>query len=602
MLSAGLSNKLKQAIPDGSLKDTADIQQYNIPDDSAPIPSASQLSTTSTLLSAQSLAKFLSSHPPTKKPSKRTTDSDNAETTGDTFKNSQSGQKRKASAANVSHWVSHKVVESDTDSNSASDNDNQSDAADTDTNSDEDPDETHATANYERMIYKLNLAYYVASKVSKVEHTADMCTIFKLDDQCTNPDTGSIERGHWCTVCKKALVEPSVSSLKAYPHCDHTSPKKIYKEHCTKLGISMNARALPKDTNQSLSRQGTLDSAIVVQPRMPPFTTAGLLDYIIELVVSEDKAFQLVDHGSFCRLLTYTRPSLSEADIPHCTMEELENIPGQVSFTFNTLTSKTGDPFLSITGHYITASPDIRRGDTYNIDQLDVGLEDCENIADEDGGEDGDIGDDDDLDFDTGDACAKALALVKQICKSPQAKAFFNSCCEEVEVPLLQLLLWEPAEAHQSFLSSSSPTVWRTIPILEYLQETWSSMELSPQFAEIAPAIRASLNNLKKWYRKTEKTDAYSSVLVCIGFPCKATHVVIILLVLDPSVKLTYAEDKWDDDATQDGMACLKAVFDKYYTPPPALVSETTVTSAIDLLSTQKIQYGHSWMRATVQK
>jgi hypothetical protein len=51
----------------------------------------------------------------------------------------------------------------------------------------------------------------------------------------------------------------------------------------------MNARALPKDTNQFLSRQGTLDSAIVVQPRMPPFTTAGLLDYIIELVVSEDK-------------------------------------------------------------------------------------------------------------------------------------------------------------------------------------------------------------------------------------------------------------------------------------------------------------------------
>jgi len=29
-----------------------------------------------------------------------------------------------------------------------------------------------------------------------------------------------------------------------------------------------------------------------------------------------------------------------------------------------------------------------------------------------------------------------------QICKSPQARAFFTACCEEVEVPLLQLLLW----------------------------------------------------------------------------------------------------------------------------------------------------------------
>jgi len=35
-----------------------------------------------------------------------------------------------------------------------------------------------------------------------------------------------------------------------------------------------------------------------------------------------------------------------------------QNIPGQVSFTFDTWTSKTGDPFLSVTGHYIMASPD----------------------------------------------------------------------------------------------------------------------------------------------------------------------------------------------------------------------------------------------------
>ena len=37
----------------------------------------------------------------------------------------------------------------------------------------------------------------------------------------------------------------------------------------------------------------------------------------MELVVCEDKAFQLVDKGPFCRLLTYVRPSLSDKDIPH---------------------------------------------------------------------------------------------------------------------------------------------------------------------------------------------------------------------------------------------------------------------------------------------
>jgi hypothetical protein len=35
---------------------------------------------------------------------------------------------------------------------------------------------------------------------------------------------------------------------------------------------------------------------------------------------------------------------------------EKHNILGQVSFTFDTWTSKPGDPFLSVTGHYI-ASP-----------------------------------------------------------------------------------------------------------------------------------------------------------------------------------------------------------------------------------------------------
>lgn len=118
-----------------------------------------------------------------------------------------------------------------------------------------------------------------------------------------------------------------------------------------------------------------LDSAIVREPRPPQFTTAGLLDYIVELIVAEDEAFLLVDKGSFCHLLTYTRPGLSDADIPHrdkiweeimkCAKnvesqirERLQGIDGHVSFTFNGWTSDAGNPFLSITGHYINAPID----------------------------------------------------------------------------------------------------------------------------------------------------------------------------------------------------------------------------------------------------
>ena len=33
-------------------------------------------------------------------------------------------------------------------------------------------------------------------------------------------------------------------------------------------------------------------------------------------------------------------------------------MPGQISYTFDTWTSETGDPYLSITGHYISAPDD----------------------------------------------------------------------------------------------------------------------------------------------------------------------------------------------------------------------------------------------------
>ena len=57
-----------------------------------------------------------------------------------------------------------------------------------------------------------------------------------------------------------------------------------------------------------------------------------------------------------------------------------------------------------------------KQGETININQLDVGLKECEDImeADEDDGKYGEDDEDDD-DFDTRDACGKALALVKQV-------------------------------------------------------------------------------------------------------------------------------------------------------------------------------------------
>ena len=68
----------------------------------------------------------------------------------------------------------------------------------------------------------------------------------------------------------------------------------------------------------------------------------------------------------------FARPTLSERDIPHRTKiqreiihrahtaaekvcEALANVEGKVSFTFDTWTSDAHDPYISVTGHYITA-------------------------------------------------------------------------------------------------------------------------------------------------------------------------------------------------------------------------------------------------------
>jgi hypothetical protein len=69
------------------------------------------------------------------------------------------------------------------------------------------------------------------------------------------------------------------------------------------------------------------------------------------------------------------------------------------------------------TGHAILkkvrqAFRDAQEGDTYDVDRLNAGLKDCEDDPEGDG-RDGD--EDEDDDFDMGDACGKALALVKQV-------------------------------------------------------------------------------------------------------------------------------------------------------------------------------------------
>jgi hypothetical protein len=87
------------------------------------------------------------------------------------------------------------------------------------------------------------------------------------------------------------------------------------------------------------------------------------------------QAFRLIERGGFRRLLKFCRPSISEKDIPHRHTLRAEILqrahhaeeqvrkcmnqtPGKVSFTFDVWTSTPGDPYISLTAHYIYAPLD----------------------------------------------------------------------------------------------------------------------------------------------------------------------------------------------------------------------------------------------------
>jgi hypothetical protein len=72
----------------------------------------------------------------------------------------------------------------------------------------------------------------------------------------------------------------------------------------------------------------------------------------------------------------------------------------------------------------------------------------------------------------------------------------------------------EPANAQQTFSSSRDLTVWCTIPVLEFMQEAWENMAKHEKFDEVSGAIEVGLENLRKWYRKVDDTNAY---FICLG-------------------------------------------------------------------------------------
>src|SRR5260370_29041025 len=67
----------------------------------------------------------------------------------------------------------------------------------------------------------------------------------------------------------------------------------------------------------------------------------------------------------------------------------------------------------------------------------------------------------------------------------------------------------EPASAKQTFSSSKEPSAFHTIPVLEFLKETWGNMANLPKFSEVKDVIGKGLKSLEKYHGKVNNTNAY---------------------------------------------------------------------------------------------
>ncbi|KAJ6596097.1 hypothetical protein B0H10DRAFT_1960212 [Mycena sp. CBHHK59/15] len=300
---------------DGSLRDASEIQWYNGAADEHPIsgPSSSSASTSATPLHPiftngvrplDKVGGVRRSSPRrssrTSKPSARAVDPNNAEV------RPNSG-KRKASPAGRQPRKKAQVIQSESsggESDAESVRDGSEPAADPETEG----ENTESASGMDVDEYEKFKAMgdadhaHATAKTSRTDSTADVRTVFKRVECERNRHTGAVVRkaGAICLVCTRKGLKPdvrfltgSVSTLRSHivRHDDHF---QVYQARSEKLNIEMHPRAIP-DTNSSTGNeiQATLDGVVVAQPRPTVFTSEGLRDFLIEMIVTQDEAIDV---------------------------------------------------------------------------------------------------------------------------------------------------------------------------------------------------------------------------------------------------------------------------------------------------------------------
>ncbi|KAG1764857.1 hypothetical protein EV702DRAFT_1051228 [Suillus placidus] len=272
--------------------DASKIMFYNDPDDNVPLPPVPSNDTDDNVPSTEPKKNAFSvllktAHTPAtvtagsrrsgrpSKPSARIRDADNVASSSGTRK------RARASSSATEHPASKKVAMRfisplDSDDEDMADEDLPSAALDPGESSsdelipqlDDDDDEAESQT--------------ASQTVSKSDHTADIQTIFTR-----------IPEGWVCMLCKDA-GEPAhkhtfhggTSMLRMHIVCHRRTHFQVYKARCDAAGITMHSHAIPPGKDLTTMQQ-TLDRNLVSKPAV--FTKEGLLEYIMELIVTEDE-------------------------------------------------------------------------------------------------------------------------------------------------------------------------------------------------------------------------------------------------------------------------------------------------------------------------
>ncbi|KAG0695465.1 hypothetical protein DFH29DRAFT_1005443 [Suillus ampliporus] len=223
----------------------------------------------------------------------------------------------------------------------------------------------------------------VKKKCKRGDGATDILTIFKLVDD-KDPSQGYV-----CEPCVKlheanlkkhgklqTIFKGNNTTMHTHIQCMGMSHYRRYRKKCVQQDINMDEQCVPQEELDRLEgkatnmQQSILDFAETVEPTTEPqYMKDGLQEHIIRFILETDQALSLVNHKSFCDLLTYnSRNKTKDVDILHRTKittcvlkyadeiqrdlaKELQESPGHVSLTFDGWTSKIMTSYLAVMGH-----------------------------------------------------------------------------------------------------------------------------------------------------------------------------------------------------------------------------------------------------------